>query len=341
MRKSYRLELKAVAEDGTFEGYASVFGNVDLHGDRIERGAFKRTLDHARQSGRPIPLLWQHHVDEPIGVVADLAEDEHGLRMTGRLVLETARAREAYALLRAGALGGLSIGFQTVKESWDSGVRVIREVKLFEISLVTIPANPEATVATVKGIAPEDVSEQLAPENAPWQRPALSDFTDQPWDELSDEEKIRIAGHYAWAPKRIPDRFTDLKLPHHRPSDGAVVWRGVYTAMAALLGARGGVQIPEADRRRVYDHLAHHYRQFDREPPEFRSYTEWELQQEFPEESAHAELREIADALKSLLQTRPDPGDDAHSAATGPVAGEDAGLAELIRELREAADAAL
>ena len=120
---------------------------------------------------------------------------------------------------------------------------------------------------------PRDVSRDLADRDEPWQAPTLSDFTSQSWEELSDAEKRRIAGHFAWSPELPPERFTDLKLPHHRPSDGRVVWRGVVAAMAALLGARGGVDIPENERRAVYDHLASHYRQFDEEPPEFREIT--------------------------------------------------------------------
>lgn len=118
---------------------------------------------------------------------------------------------------------------------------------------------------------PSDISRELAAPDTPWSKPSLSDFTNRAWDELSDEDKITIARHFAWAPKLPPDNFSDLKLPHHRPSDGRVVWRGVVAAMAALLGARGGVDIPASERRAVYDHLASHYRQFDKEPPDFRS----------------------------------------------------------------------
>lgn len=134
-----------------------------------------------------------------------------------------------------------------------------------------------------KGTVPRDVSRETAPEDTEWEAPTLSDFTDQRWDDLSDAEKRRIAGHYAWAESMPPETFGALKLPHHRPSDGAVVWRGVAAAMGALLGARGGVDIPDDDRRPVYNHLASHYEQFDREPPEFRAYTQEELMKLFPE----------------------------------------------------------
>ena len=331
--KAFRLEIKNVSQDGTFEGYASVFGVVDEYGEVVERGAFKRTLDHWGSSGRPIPILWQHRPDQPIGKTLEVREDEHGLYVKGQLILDVERAREAYALLREGVLSGLSIGYTVIKDAWDDGVRRLRELRLYEYSVVTWPANPDARVVGVKGVAPADVSRELAPEDAPWERPTLGDFTDASWDELEDDEKRRIAGHYAWAPRRIPERFLDLKLPHHRPSDGAVVWAGVRAAMAALLGARGGVDIPEADRRKVYDHLARHYRQFDREPPEFRSYTELELLELYPDiADPHHGIREAIKQLTSLLQGRPDPVMSDHSGATGPEA-----VMELAREIRELA----
>jgi len=102
-----------------------------------------------------------------------------------------------------------------------------------------------------------------------WTKPDLADFTKKSWDELTVDEKKDIAAHYAWTPKNPPDRFTDLKLPHHNPKNHAVVWSAVRAAMGALLGARGGVNIPREDMRKVYNHLAAHYREFGKEPPEF------------------------------------------------------------------------
>lgn len=123
---------------------------------------------------------------------------------------------------------------------------------------------------TIKAI-PADVSRRLADEGEVWEAPNLMDFTDEPWGDLSDAERRRIAGHFAWARAMPPETYGDLKLPHHRPSDGAVVWRGVAAGMGVLLGARGGVDIPDGDREAVHGHLASHYRQWDREPPELRS----------------------------------------------------------------------
>lgn len=128
-----------------------------------------------------------------------------------------------------------------------------------------------------KGVVPPNVSTRQADDDAPWTRPALSDFTDQPISELSAAERRKIAGHFAWAEVLPPETFAQLKLPHHRPSDGWIVLRGVRAAMGALLGARGGVDIPDSDRRPVFDHLAKHLSAFGVEPPEFRDYQEGEL----------------------------------------------------------------
>lgn len=113
------------------------------------------------------------------------------------------------------------------------------------------------------GVVPEDVSRETAPENTPWEAPNLEDFTDRSWEELSDDEKRRIAGHYAWAAEMPPETFGDLKLPHHRASDGAVVWNGVVAAAQRL----EQTDIPAGDVTDVKAHLASHYRQFGKKPP--------------------------------------------------------------------------
>lgn len=128
---------------GRFDGYAAVFDAVDGGGDAVARGAFAATL--ARRGATGVKLLWQHDPTQPIGVWERIREDDHGLRVSGRLLLETQAGREAAALLAAGALDGLSIGFQTVaaenrnlREQRKRGRRLL-EVDLWEISLVTFP----------------------------------------------------------------------------------------------------------------------------------------------------------------------------------------------------------
>lgn len=143
-------DLKAVDADGTFEGYASVFGAEDMAHDVVMPGAFGASL--AARGAAGVKLLFQHDPGQPIGVWLDLAEDAKGLYARGRLMPEVARAREVLSLMRAGALDGLSIGFRTVKGARDgrSGVRRLQEIDLWEISIVTFPMLPEARVASVK-----------------------------------------------------------------------------------------------------------------------------------------------------------------------------------------------
>ena len=138
---------------GTFEGYGSVFGNKDLGNDVIEMGAFTKSLKSRKPQS--VKLLYQHKSDMPIGVFDEIKEDEHGLKVKGRLALKTQAGAEAYELLKMGALDGLSIGFRVNPEqvSYDrrANKRIIKEVDLMEVSLVTFPMNPQALVRSVKG----------------------------------------------------------------------------------------------------------------------------------------------------------------------------------------------
>jgi Escherichia/Staphylococcus phage prohead protease len=139
-----------IESDGTVEGYASLFGEVDAARDMMMPGAFRETL---RLRGlRRIPMLFQHDPAEPVGVWLELREDHRGLYARGRLIPEVARARELFALVASGAVDGLSIGFRTVKGRVDprSRIRKIDQVELWEISIVTFPLLAGARVRAVK-----------------------------------------------------------------------------------------------------------------------------------------------------------------------------------------------
>ena len=144
-QKSIVFELKAVDEAiGTFEGWGATYGNVDLQGDELQPGAL---ADAPTQ----VPLLDSHDTRQVIGV-AVLTDTPQGLRVTGKLNLAVARAAELYALLKQGALRGLSIGYDTVQASWRGSVRLLQKLRLWEISLTAFPANPLARVESVKGL---------------------------------------------------------------------------------------------------------------------------------------------------------------------------------------------
>lgn len=149
-RKYAGLALQAVELDGSFSGYASLFGVPDLGRDVVEPGAFARSL--ARRGVSGIRMLYQHDPAEPIGVWTTIREDARGLYVEGRLAKGVKRAREVLDLMREQALDGLSIGFRTVKARAEakSGLRRIVEADLWEISVVTFPMLPGARIASVK-----------------------------------------------------------------------------------------------------------------------------------------------------------------------------------------------
>ena len=149
-RKFANLELRGLNGDGSFSGYASVFGEVDLGKDSIEHGAFRKSLADRGPGG--VRMLFQHDPSEPIGAWKTIREDGKGLYVEGVLADGVARAREVHQLLKNAALDGLSIGFRTVRARTDakSGVRRILEADLWEISVVTFPMLPSARVQNVK-----------------------------------------------------------------------------------------------------------------------------------------------------------------------------------------------
>jgi HK97 family phage prohead protease len=150
-RKFVDLRLDDVAPDGTFTGYASLFGVVDLARDTVERGAFAKSLKARGVAG--IRMLYQHDPNEPIGTWTEISEDSRGLFVRGRLATGVERAREVLDLMRHGALDGLSIGFRASRARTDqrTGIRHIIEADLWEISIVTFPMLPGARVERVKG----------------------------------------------------------------------------------------------------------------------------------------------------------------------------------------------
>ena len=148
------FEIKAVNADGTVEGYGSVFGVRDNYDDVIAKGAFIQSLKDHKAAGTMPAMLWQHDADKPIGVWTEMVEDEKGLRIKGQLAMETVKGKEAHALLKMGALNGLSIGFMSKEWAYDrdSEVRTLTAIDLWEVSLVTFPANDEARITDVKSL---------------------------------------------------------------------------------------------------------------------------------------------------------------------------------------------
>lgn len=151
--QNMNLEIKAVESDGSFSGYGSVFDNIDSHGEIVRAGAFEQSLQSWRAKGRLPPMLWNHNSDEPIGVYTKMAEDARGLYVEGRLLIDDVpRAKATHALIKQKGIGGMSIGYRLKKyeRDTDADTTDLLEIDLWEVSLVTFPANEAATVSNVK-----------------------------------------------------------------------------------------------------------------------------------------------------------------------------------------------
>ncbi|MDR0633193.1 MAG: HK97 family phage prohead protease [Holosporales bacterium] len=146
-----KFQIKAFGtEPGTFEGYASVFGNIDYHREIVAKGAFTRSLRRWKEQEQLPKMLWQHDQTSPIGVWEEMYEDDYGLFVRGRILLDIQKGKDVYALLKSKVVDGLSIGFQTKIAHQDGECRVLDDVDLFEVSLVTFMANPSAKVTACK-----------------------------------------------------------------------------------------------------------------------------------------------------------------------------------------------
>ncbi len=209
------LELKESVDRFEFSGYASTFGNLDHTGDVVMRGAFDETL----ASGRSRKFLWQHDIREPIGVEQSLKVDDKGLLGTWK-ISQTTRGRDAYQLLKDGAVDSLSIGYvPTEAEYDDAGVRLLKAVDLLEVSLVSIPANDLAMVTQVKAFL--DGLET----RATWDTAFVNNLPDSAF------AVILPGGSKDSEGKTTPRSLR--KLPHHG-SDGGVDVPHLRNALARL-----------------------------------------------------------------------------------------------------------
>lgn len=158
MNLDFGFKTKSIEGNGTFTGHGSIFNNVDAVKDVVMPSAFKSSLESWRKKGSLPALLWQHDNRQPIGVYTRMEEDEKGLYVEGKLLKDDIQqAKEAYALLTAGAIKGLSIGYNVKIDEFnrETGVTSLKEIDLWEVSLVTFPCNDQANVETVKSLETE------------------------------------------------------------------------------------------------------------------------------------------------------------------------------------------
>jgi HK97 family phage prohead protease len=158
-KRDFSFKIKSFdGDEGTIEGDLAVYGNVDHGGDVMVSGACKRSIQN---NGNVVPLLWQHRPDEPIGTLT-LTDTPGALKVKGQLLLDLPMAQKARTLLKAGIVKGMSIGYDTMVEDFKDGVRYLKEVRLWEGSIVTFPMNPQAMVTAVKADSATDDDDEEA-----------------------------------------------------------------------------------------------------------------------------------------------------------------------------------
>jgi len=203
LTKSFPLELKALKER-QFEGHGSVFGNVDLGGDMVVSGAFKRTLTEHKEDGRLPQMFWMHQMDRVPGKWTDMEEDEKGLYVKGELA-DTELGNEMHTLMQMKAVRGLSIGYSIVERDYNKeGVRLIKDVDLWEVSIVSLAMNPMASVTNAKSRLSKDF-----------------EFVPHPHEFKRDlEEHLRDVGCARSVAKRLVSKMFDRDdSPGEMPED--------------------------------------------------------------------------------------------------------------------------
>ncbi|QXK92319.1 HK97 family phage prohead protease [Neoehrlichia mikurensis] len=150
---SLLLTKSNIREYGIFSGYASVFNVIDRQNDIIKPGAFSDTIKTCKK----VMFLWQHNKNKPIGKIINMIEDNFGLYITVKLILEIKKAEEVYLMIKKGVINSLSIGYQIIDYYIDknSGARVIEKLDLWEVSLVTFPSNTQAQITNIKNTSEE------------------------------------------------------------------------------------------------------------------------------------------------------------------------------------------
>jgi len=253
-------------------------------------------------------ILWGHNHSIPA-----IGKAERVYKSEGKLMFKVRFAKEgAYdladtvrALVDDGILKSVSVGYNPITRDYPNDNEkgqprvVTTKAELYELSIVNVPANQNALLEAMKqkGYDEKQIKMIQGEEKSviPYKQTPKAAI-DAPWDAGAEVKAATVADlkiMCTWYNKESPDNKGSYKLPHHTASGHKTVWKGVAAAMAALLGARGGVAIPAGDRKGVYNHLAKHYKEFDKTPPDFK---------EVGEEDIKDMILEISDKVDKILE---------------------------------------
>ena len=251
---------------GIVKGYIATWA-LDRGNDRFVKGAFHDSLIELRARNRPIRLK-DHHFRTIGGFPIDRAfEDDKGLFAVGHINLEVQQGREAFSLAKQGVISDFSVMFSVIDFEMDGEIRIIKKAIVWEGSLVDEPMNPEAQITEVKAVVPfQDM--KISDRGQVWDSDAaisrIREFTKSDENPTADYKKA-----FVWFDSTKSDQFGAYKLPIADVISGrmTVVPKAIFSAAAALEGARGGVDLPEVDRPKVIRHIERYYAKMDIESP--------------------------------------------------------------------------
>lgn len=251
---SLQFEIKGMTEQGTFEGILSPYGNVDQGGDVVEQGAFTKTI---MEQGTTRPLLWQHKADTPIGLL-ELFDSPEGLRVKGSLLMDLPEAKKVYLLVKAKIVRGLSIGFKTIKDEVQNGIRRLKELALFEGSIVTFPMNLAAMITSVKqngGESKGDFNEelleiQLRDSSYQMESALCRSLHSLMWSGMSKEDMLLAAQatieQFGNAYLAFLPNFIDMMMAEHGPMETWASKRELETKAGRSISAANMAKIRSA-----------------------------------------------------------------------------------------------
>ena len=299
--------------DRVVVGYASTY-DVDSDNTQITRQALEGAKEDLMTYST---VLFNHDMDRPIGKVIETDVDDVGLLVK---IILSKEEDEIWKKIDEGIINKFSIKGRATDLSpieGDSQILQINKIELFEVSLVSVPANKEAYTIShwiakslnfEKGVIPSH-SPAIADIDIKWDATTAVDRI-RKWsssDSSGDKEKInwsKYATAFTWFDSTDKENFGSYKLPHHDIIDGSfkVVWRGIAAAMAVLHGSRGGVNVPDSVKRGIHNHLARHYKQFDKKTPEFeKSLEDFEKDLEETSNEIHTNMKDLIEKLKIVL----------------------------------------
>ena len=264
------VEVKQVERNGIpvgiIKGHIATF-DLDRGHDRFVPGAFLESLRRHRDDNRPVRLKDLHGRTVGGFPIETMVEDEIGLFGVGEINLEVQQGREMFSMIKQGILSDFSIGFSSLEDSIENGVRVIHKAEVWEGSVVDEPMNPAARITEVKTVVPfQDLP--LAARDRAWDSDAaiarVREFTDSTESPSSTYRRA-----FLWFDSENADDFGAYKLPIADVIDGRLtaVPRGIFAVAAVLQGARGGVDLPPADRPRVIRNVERYYAKMGLDSP--------------------------------------------------------------------------